>query len=58
MLHFQWFRDEITRFCSTSGHALSSSADEALSSLLSLSDPIYEVHCRLLKELEARLEAW
>ncbi len=46
----QWFRDEVSQEDSL--------PDELLSFLFSHLDPIYEVHCRLLKEIERRMAAW
>ena len=51
----QWFRDEVAKE-TESGNALL--PEEMLSLLFLHLDPIYEVHCGLLKEIEQRMAAW
>ena len=51
----QWFRDEVAKE-TESGNTLL--PEEMLSLLFLQLDPIYEVHCGLLKEIEQRMAAW
>ena len=52
----QWFRDEVAKETESGNNALL--PEEMLSLLFLHLDPIYEVHCGLLKEIEQRLAAW
>ncbi len=65
-LVFQWFRDEVgqrqqetvDQHGGLGGLGLGPLAEEPLLSLFSHLDPIYEVHCTLLRELEHRMATW
>ena len=47
---FQWFRDEVSKE--------EQMPEELLSLLFSHLDPIYELHCSFLKDIEQRMATW
>ena len=50
ILIFQWFRDEVSKE--------EDMPDELLALLFAHIDPIYELHCQFLKDIEQRMAAW
>lgn len=49
-MNFQWFRDEVSKE--------EEMPEELLSLLFSHLDPIYELHCSFLKDIEQRMATW
>ena len=49
-IYFQWFRDEVSKE--------EQMPEELLSLLFSHLDPIYELHCSFLKDIEQRMATW
>lgn len=48
--HQQWFRDEVSKE--------EDMPEELLTLLFSHVDPIYELHCSFLKDIEQRMATW
>ena len=49
-LYHQWFRDEVSKE--------EDMPDELLALMFAHIDPIYELHCGFLKDIEQRMAAW
>ena len=48
--YFQWFRDEVSKE--------EDMPEDLLTLLFSHVDPIYELHCSFLKDIEQRMATW
>ena len=49
-VYFQWFRDEVSKE--------EELPEDLLSLLFSHLDPIYELHCSFLRDIEQRMATW